>query len=388
MKVVYLINSLKNPGGMERVLTNKANYFSEKFNYEIFIITTDQNNMNNFYKLNKEITCIDLKINYYEDFKKNILKRIRPFIYKQKKHKLLLEKEILKIKPDFIVSLGCEDTYFLPKLRDESLKIREFHFGKNFRKEYVKSFNKGFLYKVKANLDTLREELLIKEYDKVILLTKEDLKNWKNNSNMEVIPNSISNIPHELSSCENKKIISVGRLDGQKGYDRLVEVWKIVKSKDETNEWILEIYGEGIDKNIIEKKIEDYNLQNSLFLKGVTNKIEEKYQESSIYIMTSRYEGFGMVLIEAMAFGIPAISFDCLSGPSDIIKNGVDGYLIENGNIEEMAEKINHLIKNKTIRKQMGENARKNIERFSNEVIMNSWKELFEKIKIIKRGEK
>lgn len=379
MKIIYLINSLKNPGGMERVLINKANYFSEKFNYEIFIITTDQNNMDNFYKLNKEIKCIDLKINYYEDFRKNIMKRIRPFLYKQKKHKLLLEKQILKIKPDFVVSLGCEDTYFLPKLKDKSLKIREFHFGKNFRREYVKSFNKGLIYKIKANIDTLREELLIKKYDKVILLTKEDLKNWKNRLNMKVIPNSISNIPFKVSSCENKKIISVGRLDGQKGYDRLVEVWKIIKTKDIANEWVLEIYGEGIDKNIIEKKIKNYDLQNSLFLKGTTNKIEEKYQESSIYVMTSRYEGFGMVLVEAMAFGIPTISFDCFSGPSDIIKNNVDGYLIENGNIERMAEKICYLIENEMIRKQLGMNARKNIERFSNEIVMNRWKKLFEK---------
>lgn len=283
-----------------------------------------------------------------------------------------------------MVSLGCEETYFLPNIKDESLKIREFHFGKNFRKEYVKSFNKGLIYKIKAYIDTLREELLVKEYDKTILLTEEDLKNWKNKLNMEVIPNSIPNIPFGVSNCENKKVISVGRLDGQKGYDRLIEVWKIVKSKAKTSEWILEIYGEGIDRNLIEKKIKDYDLQSSIFLKGITNKIEEKYQESSIYIMTSRYEGFGMVLIEAMAFGLPVISFDCLSGPSDIIKNGVDGYLVENGNIEKMAERIHYLMRNKIIRKQMGKNARKNIERFSNEIVMKSWKELFEKLKLLK----
>lgn len=381
MKIVYLINSLKNPGGMERVLINKANYFSEKFNFEIFIITTDQNNMNNFFQLNKKVKCIDLKINYYEDLKKTIFKRIKPFLYKQKKHKILLEKEILKIKPDFVVSLGCEDTYFLPKLKDKSLKIREFHFGKNFRREYVKSFNKGLIYKIKANIDTLREELLIKKYDKVILLTKEDLKNWKNRLNMEVIPNSISNIPFEVSSCENKKIISVGRLDGQKGYDRLVEVWKIIKTKDIANEWILEIYGEGIDKNIIEKKIKNYNLQNSLFLKGTTNKIEEKYQESSIYVMTSRYEGFGMVLIEAMAYGLPVVSFDCLSGPRDIIKNNEDGYLVKNGDIEDLAKKILYLMKDREKRKEFGRKAKQNVTRFLEERIMEEWKELFESLK-------
>ncbi|MGL5963546.1 MAG: glycosyltransferase family 4 protein [Fusobacteriaceae bacterium] len=376
MKIVYLINSLKNPGGMERVLINKANYFSQKFGYEIFIITTDQNNLENFYKLNEDIKCIDLKINYFEDFQKSFQKRIIPFLKKKKLHKELLEKKLLELKPDFVISLGCEDTYFLPKIKDSSLKIREFHFGKNSRKDFAKSFDRGYLYKVKAYLDTLREEFLVNKYNKTIILTKEDLTLWKNKSNLKVIYNSISNIPESSSSCEEKKIVSVGRLDGQKGYDRLIEAWKIVIEKND--EWILEIYGDGIDKKKLKSKILELNLENSFLLKGSTNKIEEKYRNSSIYVMSSRYEGFGMVLIEAMSHGLPVISFDCLSGPRDIISDNKDGYLVKNGDIEALAEKILDLMENNEKRKEFGKEAKKNVVRFSEDKIMYQWKELFE----------
>lgn len=376
MKIVYLINSLKHPGGMERVLVEKANYFSEKFKYEIFIITTDQNNEENFYKLNEKIKHIDLGINYYEEVKLNILKRIIPYFKKQKIHKKLLEEYISKIEPNFIVSLGCEDTYILPKIKYRAFKIREFHFGKNYRKEHAKSFNKGIIYKLKACIDTFRDELLIKKYDKLILLTKEDLKKWKDKSKIKVIYNSIKSTSSNFSNCNNKKIISVGRLDGQKGYDRLIEAWKIIKLQDD--EWVLEIYGDGVDKEKLMKKIIEYKLENSFFLRGVTNKINEKYQESSIYVMTSRYEGFGMVLVEAMANGLPVVAFDCCSGPKDIISNDDDGYLIKNGDIKGLADKIYFLMKNDEKRKKMGIKAKKSVDKFLQKKIMKEWKDLFE----------
>lgn len=382
MKIVYLINSLKNPGGMERVLTNKANYFYKNYGYKIFIITTDQNEKENFYELDKNIDCIDLEVNYSDDFGKSFLIRIIPFLQKQKLHKKLLEEKLLDIKPDIVISLGCEDTYFLPKIKDNSLKIREFHFGKNFRKEYVKSFNKSKLYKLKAYIDTIREEKLIKEYDKVIVLTKEDYSLWKDKSNMQVIYNSISNIPTKSSTCENKKIISVGRLDGQKGYDRLLEAWKEVYSKNKN--WILEIYGDGIEKENLEKKIQEYKLTQSFILKGVTKQIQEKYIESSVFVMTSRYEGFGMVLVEAMANGLPVISFDCFSGPRDIITNNENGYLIKNGDIKTLSEKMLDLMENNEKRKLFGKNAKKNIKRFTEDKIMNEWRKLFESMGVSK----
>lgn len=376
MKIVYLINSLKNPGGMERVLVNKANYFSEVLGYDIYIVTTDQNKENFFYKLNSKVKCIDLEVDYFKDFTKSFFKRIKPYIDKNKIHKQKIHEILFKLNPDFTISLGCEDTYFLPYMKDNSIKIREFHFGKNFRKDYVKSFKKGFLYKIKAVLETYYEMSICKKYDKVILLTKEDLAEWNNTVKIEVIPNSIIIDKSIKSTCENKKVISVGRLDGQKGYDRLVSAWEIVSNKNK--EWVLEIFGEGIDREKLENKIKRKKLDKNIFLMGSTNKIIEKYKESSIYVMSSRYEGFGMVLIEAMSYGLPVISFDCKSGPRDIITNNEDGYLIENGNINELGNKILELIEDTKKRKLFGKYAKENVEKFSENIIMEKWRKLFE----------
>lgn len=184
--------------------------------------------------------------------------------------------------------------------------------------------------------------------------------------------------PEEFSKCENKKIISVGRLDSQKGYDILIDVWNIISKK--YPDWVLEIYGDGPEKENLQNKINKLGLEKSFLLKGAVKDIQDKYLESSIYVMSSRYEGMPMVLLETMACGLPVISFDCPCGPKDIIKNNENGFIVKFGNIEQMAEKIEELIIDEEKRKLFGKNARKNIQRYSQDKIMNQWKELFEEL--------
>lgn len=378
MKILYCINSLKNPGGMERVLINKANYFVKNYNYDISVLTTNQNNQRIFYKdVDMKIKFYDLGINYDLDYNKSFLNRIIPFLKKQKIHKEKLRKFLYDNKFDIVISFGCEETFFLPTIKDGSKKIREVHFNKEYRKILAKSFNKSLLYKIKAYLDTWKEERLVNRYDEFIVLTNEDKNLWNNNK-VKVIPNSLTFNSEKISSLENKKVISVGRLDGQKGYDILIKVWKKIIEKN--SGWILEIYGEGIDRKKLEKQIKENNLENSLSLKGTTNNIQEKYMESSIYVMSSRYEGMPMVLLEAMSYGLPVISFTCKCGPKDIIENGKNGYLCKSYDINEMAEKIEKLIIDEESRKRMGVIAKKMSLNYSENKIMKKWKELFEKL--------
>lgn len=373
MKLVYLINSLYNSGGVERILSQKINYLSEKFKYEILIVTTDQKKKEPFFKLNKNIKIKDLDINYSEDKNKNFFIRIPIYVLKQIKHKIKLQEIIKEYKPDVIICTGSEDKFILPKLNSHIPIVKENHFNKDHMKNYSKS-KKNILYKIIFFMISWKENKFPKLYNKVVVLTEEDKKKW-NNEKIEVIPNFINYISEKVAECNNKKIISVGRLEYQKGYDILIEVWNMISKK--YPDWILEIYGEGIERENLQNKIDELGLEKSFLLKGAVKNIQDKYLESSIYVMSSRYEGMPMVLLEAMAYGLPVISFDCPCGPKDTIKDNEDGFLVSFGNIALMAEKIEELIINEEKRKLFGINSRKNVQRFSKDKIMEQWNKLF-----------
>lgn len=379
MKIIYCINGLFNSGGMERILTNKVNYLVENFNYDITIITTDQKNREVFYPLNKKVKHIDLGLNYTDDLGKNFFKRIYIYIRKQIKHRKLLKKFFIELKPNIIISLGNHETFFLPEIVDKNIKtIREHHFNKNFR---LQELSQNFLYKLKFFYDNYREEKSLKKYDEFIVLTNEDKKLWKN-SKVKVIPNFSNYISNKVSKCNNRKLISVGRLSYEKGYDILIDVWNLISRK--YPDWTLEIYGEGKEREGLQNKINKLGLENSFLLKGTVKNIQDKYLESSIYVMTSRYEGFGMVIIEAMSCGLPIISFDCPYGPKNIITDNEDGFVVQFENIKQMAERVEELIVNEEKRRLFGKRAKENVQRFSQDKIMEQWNRIF--IELIKNN--
>ncbi len=218
--------------------------------------------------------------------------------------------------------------------------------------------------------------------DKVVVLTKQTLEDYKKifrikDDKIEQIYNSVDYTPEGRSDVTSKKIISVGRISSEKGFDMAVDVARIVFEKH--RDWTWDIYGDGPDFEKIKYKINENNLQNHLFLKGANFNIRSKYKDYSICVLPSYREGFAVVLLEAKISGLPVVSFDCSSGPGEIINNGMDGYLVPCYNIGDMAKRICSLIENYELRKKFSQHSCDNINNFSQEVIINKWYELIDR---------
>lgn len=227
-------------------------------------------------------------------------------------------------------------------------------------------------------------KLARKYADAIVVLTQQDkelyLEEGPCNAKIFVRNNFISNYPTEAATLKAKNVLAVGRYAKQKGFDILVNIWSKVKQNTISNDWLLRIVGEGDERKDLEKLINEKNLEDSLVLTGSTSNVSQYYLDSSIYVMTSRHEGFGLVLIEAQSYGLPTISFDCIAGPREIINNGEDGFVIPIGDNDEMAERILELMSNEQLRKAMGKKAKENSERFKKNRIVDQWVKLINEL--------
>ena len=376
MKIAYCLPSLFTPAGMERVLTIKANYFADIFGYEVFIILTDGKDKKPYFNLSQKIHVINLDVNFDDLNGHSRLKRLPDYILKQQIYKRKLKKCLIEIRPDITISMLRREINFINSIKDGSKKIGEMHFNKinyrNFDEEKASSIKK-----VLAKLWMKQLVNKLTKIDKFVVLSHEDKNNWTEIDNPIVIHNPLSFIPDKTSDCTSKQVIAVGRFIPQKGFDMLLDAWKIVSHKHP--DWILRVYGDGEKKEYIDQ-INRLGIEKTCKLERAVTDIGNKYLESSIFVLSSKFEGFGMVITEAIACGLPVVSFACPCGPKDIIHDGIDGFLVESRNIEMLAERIIYLIENEDIRKKMGIEAKTNSERFRIEKIANQWKDLFENI--------
>lgn len=373
MKIAYCIAGTCHSGGMERVLANKANYLVGQ-GYEVIIITTDQHEAPSFFPLDKKIRCYDLGINYEENNGRSFFNKLVHYPGKQWRHKKRLTALLKREKPDITISMFCNDVSFMPHIKDGSKKILEIHFSKYKRIQYGR---KG-LWKLADRWFSRQDEKWVRRFDKFVVLTEEDRKYWGNLDNITVIPNARTFTPIQTADMENKKVIAVGRYTYQKGFERLIEAWHLVAS--DFPDWKLEIVGDGEQRTRLKERIARYGIDNSVVLVPANNEIEKHYLSSSVYAMTSRYEGLPMVLLEAQAFGLPIVSFNCKCGPSDVVNHGKNGFLVEEGNASAFASQLRKVMADVELRKKMSRNALEASKKFSMEPVMSRWMQLFESL--------
>ena len=293
MKLIYCIHSVCNPGGMERVLLNKVTYLVRNLGWDITVVTTDQKGKAPFYPFPKEVRMVDLDINYSDDNSKNVFRKITGYLYRKQLHKKRLSALLEKEKADIVISLYPSESSFIPDIKDGSKKVLELHYCKFFRLQYGRSGLLGMIDKWR----TRQDEKIVSRFDKFVVLTNEDRGYWGNLRNIEVIPNAAMLVSNGYSDAQNKRVIAVGRLDYQKGFDRLIRAWRIVQQNEAFHEWNLDIFGQGEWKEMLQRMIDEAGLQDSARINRPTKQIGNQYVQSSILVMSSHYEGFPMVMI-------------------------------------------------------------------------------------------
>ena len=375
LKIVYLTPALYMAGGVERVLTLKANYFAEHFGYDITIILTEGCDKPLFYKLSDKIKVINLNIGFEELWTCSFVKKIFVYLKKQRQFKKALTKELMDIRPDVTVSLLRREINFINDIPDGSRKIGELHINRaNYRN--FSTQNVGIVKRLFAKYWSYNLVSHLRRLDKLVVLTEKDREAWVELDNVVAIPDPLSLSPQTVSPLTENRVVAVARYSHEKGIDLLLRAWAIAEKR--ALGWRLDVYGDG-DRSPYNQLIEDLHIDGSRCeLHGRTDNVEAEYVNSSIFVLSSRFEGFGMVLTEAMACGLPVVSFDCPWGPRSIITDGADGLLVENGNVEALADGLTRLMGDADLRQRMAANGIKNVQRFSVEHISESWKELFE----------
>lgn len=367
MKVLYLFRSIAVWGGIERILVDKMNSLVERYGTDVYLLTTDQGVHTIPYELSSDVHREDLNICFYKQYRHHGLRRFLTAQKMLRQYELLLANRLNIIKPDIIVCTTSDHIGSIAKVKgsipliveSHSICVRTIETGKYWLQRKI--YRRNFLH-------------ALSKADVLVALTEGDAQEWrKYHHHVCVIPNFVHQHNEYISNQDSKKVIFVGRLDYQKCVQDAIRIWRLVRNKH--SDWVLDIYGEG---EMLEEIKSLASLVGNVIIHQPTKNIFKAYSESSLSMMTSLFEPFGLVLPEAMSCGLPVVAFECPYGPADIINDRVDGFLIKNRDIKAFADRVCYLLEDKELRCQMGQNGFVSSHRYNACMIMSQWIRLFE----------
>ena len=378
MKILYAVERVNLRGGYDRIIIEKANYLAEH-GCEVIICVSSHALSKPFYPISEKVKLVDFDIDFDQQYKYSLF--IRAYIYKKlmRRYRKMLSNLLDNEHADIVITTLGREIDFITEINDGSAKVGESHIAKDYVRNLHLMEQRGFIYRIIAKYWRKKIDHKVKKLAALVLLTQHDANSWDGLAKTVVIPNSLPFYPPHGSSCENKQVIFVGRLNEQKGLEYLVDTWRKVNQKHP--DWVLHVFGDGEQKQLLLQMIKEAGLERAIIVHLPTPLIMEMYLESSIFLLTSRFEGFGMVIIEAMICGLPVVSFNCPWGPADIIRDGEDGFLVEYLNTDEAAQRVCQLIESAMLRKKMGVKARLNVQRYNRDVVMEQWIDLFKSLR-------
>lgn len=372
MRVVYTIAGLYRPAGMERIVSAKASALAE-LGHEVIIVTTEQKGRPNAFPLHPAVRTRDLAIGYEDNNGASFLSKALRHPAKVRRHRRALSALLTELRPDIVVSLFCGDERFLPSFKDGSAKVLEVHFSRFKRLQY----GRHGLWALSDRIRSRRDLSCAGRFDRFVTLTREDLGYWGNPAGGVVIPNFLPAFPANPSALSARTVLAVGRYTYQKSFDRLIRAWAAAEVPDG---WKLRIVGDGEEREALSELAGELGVGGTVLLDGPCADMDAVYREASVLALSSRYEGLPMVLLEAQAYGIPAVAFDCQCGPSDVISDGESGLLVPQGDILGLAQALETLMSNEPLRRKMGAAALAESRRWDRDTVMKQWTSLFEDI--------
>ena len=363
-------------------MTFKMNWLAAH-GYDVSLITYEQRNHDFSFTLDERIKHKDIGVKMWKKQGNNVVSRALSYLRLRHQFRKRIGEALTASRPDVLVTLT--DSYqvmdILLSIPTTAKRIVESHVERNgFMK--AGDFRDRPLLRWLARLYDRRMARHIARADALVCLTHQDAAQWPEVSNVVVITNPLTvshdltpRPPFRMARGAGGKVMAAGRMEDQKGFDLLIEAWQSVHAR--VPDWQLNIYGNGPDRERLQAQIDDAGLTEVVHLHAATPDIFARYAESDIFVLSSRYEGYGLVLAEAMSVGVPCVSFDCPYGPSDIIRDGEDGILVPPLRIDLLANAIVRLATDEAMRRRMGQAACINIQRFAPETIMRQWEKLF-----------